>query len=124
MEQHTRAGVHIRIWILRLPVFLQHLRCNLGVLLDELEDRIFRDLGTGRGIVHECFEAGIGFTEDGMAVAGDDATGFEGRPKVVGYVFVGEFGANVFLHLKDPAEDFLSGETGVVSELSGFLKVF
>ena len=47
-----------------------------------------------------------------MAVAGDYLAGFEGGPEVGYNVRVGEGGADVGLHFKDPAEDFLGGEAG------------
>ena len=55
-------------------------------------------MGSGGGEGLEGLEAGVGFAEDGVAVAGDYAAGFEGGPEVGGYVGVGEGGADVGLH--------------------------
>ena len=76
----------------------QHPRRDLAVAFHELEDGIFRDLGAGGGEGHEGFEAGVGFAEDGVAVAGNYLAGFEGGPEVGFYVGVGEGGADVGLH--------------------------
>ena len=40
MEKNTRAGVHIRVWVLGLSMLFKDTRCNLGVLLHELEYRV------------------------------------------------------------------------------------
>ena len=98
MEQYPTTTINIRERILRLPMLGQHTGCDFAVALDQLEDGIFCDLRAGRGEGHEGFEAGVGFAEDGVAVAGDYLAGFEGGPEVGFYVGVGEGGADVGLH--------------------------
>lgn len=98
VEQHAGPTVHVREGILRLPVFRQHPGRDLGVALHELEEWVLGDFGAGRGEGHEGGEAGVGFAEDGVAVAGDHLAGLEGGPEVGFYVGVGGGGADVGLH--------------------------
>ena len=119
VEQHAAGRIHVGKRVLGLAVLLEHAGRDLRVALDELEDRVGGDLGAGGGEVHEGFEAGVRAAQDGVAVAGHDLAGFEGAPEVVFDGGVGEGGADVGLHFEDPAEDFLScesGEVGVVRE--------
>lgn len=95
MKQHPTTTIHIRERILRLPMLRQHPGGDFAVALHELEDGIFCDFGAGGGEGHEGFEAGVGFAEDGVAVAGDYLAGFEGGPEVGFYGGVGEGGADV-----------------------------
>lgn len=72
MKQHPTPTVHIRKGVFRLAMLHEHLRRNLTVPSHELEERVSGDFGPGGGEEHEGFEAGVGFAEDGVAVAGDD----------------------------------------------------
>jgi hypothetical protein len=111
VEQDTRGAVDVGVGVLGLAVLLEDLRGDAAVLLDELEDGVVGDLGTRGGVVHEGFEAGIGLAQDGVAVAGDDAAGVESGPEIVVDVLLGVVGGDGFLHLDDPSENLLSGET-------------
>ena len=111
VEQDTGAAVHVGKGVLGLAVLGQHARRDLGVALDELEDGVGGDFGAGGGELHEGGEAGVRVAEDGVAVAGDHAAGFEGAPEVGFYGGGGDGGADFGLHLEDPAEDFLGGES-------------
>ncbi len=98
MEQHPRRRIDIWIRVLGFAMLLKHLRRDFGIALHELEDGVACNFWSGRGKVHEGFEAGVWFAEDGVAVAGDDLAGFEGAPEVVFNGGVGEGGADVGLH--------------------------
>lgn len=111
VEEHAGAAVDIRVGVLGLAVGLEHVGSDAAVLLDELEDGVLGDLWARGGVVHQSFEARVGLAQDGVAVAGDDAAGVEGRPEVVGHVLVGVRGGDVVLHLEDPAEDLLRGKS-------------
>ena len=113
VEQDTGAGVHVREGVLGLAVLHQDAGGDLAVHLDQLEERGGGDGGTAAGVGHQGVEAGIGLAEHGVAVTGDDTAAVEGRPEVVLDAGGGGGGADVLLHLEDPAEDFLSGEAGV-----------
>lgn len=54
-----------------------------------------------------------------MAVTWYDAARVEGGPEVIVNVLVGVLGGDGVLHLDDPAEDFLRGETGTQGKVSG-----
>lgn len=112
VEEDAGGGVDVGIGVLGLAVLLEDLRSDLTVHLDELEDRVLGDLRAGGGVVHEGFEAGIGLTEDGVAIAGYDTPGVEGGPKVVVNVLLAVALGDGVLHLEDPAEDLLSSESG------------
>jgi hypothetical protein len=86
-------------------------RSNLRVLLNELEDRVGEDIGAGSSKVHQGLEARIGLAEDTVTVAGDDTAGLESVPEVSADVLVRELGSDLVLHLEDPAENLLSGQT-------------
>ena len=116
IKKHPGSGINVRVRVLGLSMLFQHLGRDLGVAFDELEDRVGSDFGAGGGVAHEGLEAGVRVAEDGVAVAGDDATGVEGGPEVVFDGGVGESGADVGLHLEDPAEDFLGCEAVVGGE--------
>ena len=111
MEQHAGDAVHVRERVFRLTVFRQHARGDFAGALHELEDGILGDFGAGGGECHEGLEAGVGFAQDGVAVAGDYLIGFQGGPEVLFDGVVCEGGADVGLHFQDPAEDFLCCET-------------
>lgn len=111
VEENTRAGVDVGVGVLGLAVLLEDLGGDAAVLLDELEDGVLGNLGASGGIVHESLEAGIGLAEDGVAVAGNNTARVEGGPEVVLDVLLAVGRRDVVLHLEDPAEDFLGGET-------------
>ena len=110
MEKHPRARIHIGKRIFGFTMLHEHTRSDFAVAFYELEDGIGGNFGTGGGELHEGFETGVGFAENGVAVAGDYAAGFEGGPEVGFYGGVGEGSADMGLHLENPAEDFLGGE--------------
>lgn len=77
-----------------LSVLSQYARGDFRVLLDELEDRVGHDVGSGAGEVHQSLEARIWLAQDTMSVAGDDLAGLEGGPEVILDVCVGELVAD------------------------------
>ena len=89
----------------------QNTRSNLRVLLDELENGVGEDIRTGSGKVHQGLEAGIGLAQDTVTVARNDAARLESVPEVSANILVRELGANLVLHLEDPAENLLGGQT-------------
>ena len=94
-------------------MLLENLGGDTAVLLDQLEDGVVGDLGTGGGVVHQSLEARIGLAENGVAVAGDDAAGVEGGPEVVVDILFGVVGRNGLLHLDNPSKNLLGGETRI-----------
>src|SRR5699024_10293345 len=110
-----------------LAVLGQNNRGNLRVLLDQLEDRVGKDIRASVGEVHESLEARIRLAQHTVAVARNDTSRLQGAPEVVTDVVVGELGADLILHGQDPAEDLLGGkavqragqtqQTGAVAEV-------
>lgn len=98
MEQYPRRRIDVRIRVLGFAMLLEHLRRDFGIALHEVEDGVVCDFRSGGGEVHEGFEAGVWFAEDGVAVAGNDLAGFEGAPEIIFDGGVGEGGADVGLH--------------------------
>lgn len=81
----------------------QHIRSNFRVLLDQTEDGVLGDVGSGGGKVHQCLEARVRLAQHGVTVARDDAAGLECRPEVILDILVAGVIADVLLHLQDPA---------------------
>ena len=75
MEQNSRAGIYIWIWIFCFAVLLQDLWSDLRVLLDELEDWVLSDFWSRGCVVHQSFESRIRLAENGVAVSWDDSAG-------------------------------------------------
>jgi hypothetical protein len=67
--------------------------------------------------------AGVGLAENGVAVAGNDTTGVEGIPEILGDGLVAEVITNNLLHLGEPVEHLLVGQAvqraGETVEASG-----
>jgi hypothetical protein len=67
--------------------------------------------------------ARVGLAENGVAVAGNNTTGVEGVPEVLGDGLIAEVVANNLLHLSEPVEHLLVGQTvqgtGETVEASG-----
>ena len=118
VKEHARRRIDVGVGVLGLAVLLEHFRSDAAVLLDELEDGVFCNLRTGGGVVHESFEAGIRFAQNGVTVAGDDAAGFEGAPEIVVDVLLCVAGRNRLFHLYDPAEDFLGSKAVLCQQMS------
>lgn len=109
MEQDAGGSIDVGVGVLGLAVLEQNAGCDLGVLLNQSEDRVGHDFGPGAGEVHQGLEAGVGLAEHAVAVAGDDLAGLQGRPEVVCDVAVGGVVADLVAHVEDPAEDLLGG---------------
>lgn len=92
-------------------MLLEDLRSDAAVLLHQLEDWVLSNLGSRGGVVHQGLETGIGLAENGVAIARNDSAGVESGPQVVVDVLVRVGFGDVVLHLEDPSENFLSGES-------------
>lgn len=82
---------------------------DLVDLGDELEHGVVRKVLESELALGDVTR--IGLAENGVTVTGDDTTAIEGGPEVVGDGLVGEIVADDLLHLLEPDEDFLVGET-------------
>mgnify|MGYP007135338112 CR=1 FL=1 len=111
VEEYTGRRVDVRIGVLGLAVLLEDLRGDLGVAQDELEDGVGSDAWAGGGVIHKGLEARVRLAQDGVAVAGHDTAAVEGLPEVAADILVGVVLWDGLLHLEDPAEHLLRGET-------------
>ena len=89
----------------------QYAWCNLRVELDELEDGVFVDMWAGGRKVHEGLEARVRLTQDTVTVTRNDTATLERAPQVILDVLLGWVRRHSVLHLQDPAQHLLGGET-------------
>ena len=133
LEEDTGVGIDVGVGVLGLAVLGQDTGSNLVDLANQLEHgvlghfrcrersplAIYHSLLPGRAQRNKLTEskgalgavAGVGLAEDGVAVAGDDTAGVEGVPEVLLDVLVAEVVTDDLLHLGEPVEDFLVGQT-------------
>mgnify|MGYP005989195041 CR=1 FL=1 len=121
LEQNTRVGIDVGEGVLGLAVLGQNTRGDLVDLADELEHGVLGHLGLSELTLGHV--AGVGLAEDGVAVTGNDTARVEGVPEVLGDVLVAEVVTDDLLHLGEPVEDLLVGQTvertGKTVETSG-----
>jgi hypothetical protein len=111
VEQDSGAAIDVGVRVLGLAVLLENLRSNSAVLFNQLEDRVVGNLRTGSSIVHESLKSGVGLSENGVTIAGDDSARVECGPEVVVHILLGVVRGNSLLHLDDPSKHLLGGET-------------
>lgn len=121
LEEDTGVGVDVGEGVLGLAVLGQDAGGNLVDLADKLEHGVVGHVGLGKGALSHV--ARVSLAEDGVAVAGNDTTGLEGVPEVLGDVGIGQVVANDLLHLGEPVENLLVGKaverTGKTVEAGG-----
>lgn len=123
LKEDTRVGIDVGPGVLGLTVLEEDVRDNGVELGDELEEGIGGEVLEGKLTLAGV--TGIGLTEDGVTVTGDDLTGLEGGPDVLTDLIIGDLiGVTEGLtHLHNPTEDLLVGETmkgtGETIEASG-----
>lgn len=121
LEEDTRVGVDVGEGVLGLAVLGQDAGGNLVDLADKLEHGVVGHIGLGELTLSHV--AGVSLAEDGVAVAGNDTAGLEGVPEVLGDLGIGQIITDDLLHLREPVEDLLVGETvegtGEAVETSG-----
>jgi hypothetical protein len=94
----------------------ENVRDNLVDLSDELEQRVVGEVLEGKLSLSSV--SGVGLSEDGVTVTGDDLSALEGGPDVLGDLVVRGVLADLGSHLLDPSEDLLVGKTaGSVCEV-------
>lgn len=121
LEEDTGVGIDVGVRVLGLAVLGENAGGNLVDLADELEHGVVGQVLLGKLALGNV--AGVSLAEDGVAVAGNDLAGLEGRPKVVLDSLVAEVVANSLLHLLEPDEHLLVGQAveraGKTVETSG-----
>lgn len=85
----------------------QDTRSDLVDLADQVEHWVVRQLAESKLALRHV--TGVGLTEDGVTVSGNDLAGVEGGPQVVLDVLVAKVATNGALHLGEPVEHLLVG---------------
>jgi hypothetical protein len=109
LEEDTGVGVNVGVWVLGLSVLSKDAGGDLVDLADELEHGVIGQVLLGELALGDV--AGVGLAEDSVSVSGNDLAGLEGRPQVVLDGLVAEVVANSLLHLLEPDEDLLVGQS-------------
>ena len=109
LEEDTGVGIDVGEGVLGLAVLGEDTWGNLVDLADELEHWVVWEVLLGELALGHV--AGVGLAKNGVAVTGDDTASVEGGPEVVGDGLVGQVVADSRLHLGEPVEDLLVGET-------------
>ena len=109
LEEDTGVGVDVREGVLGLAVLGQDTRRNLVDLADQVEHGVLGQLAESKLALGDV--TGVGLAQDGVTVAGDDLAGVEGRPQVVLDGLVAQVVADGGLHLGEPVEHLLVGQT-------------
>lgn len=85
----------------------QNARGDLVDLADKLEHGVIGELAKSELALRHV--TGIGLTQNGVTVSGNDLTGVQGGPEVVLDGLVAEVVANGLLHLGEPVQNLLVG---------------
>jgi hypothetical protein len=92
LQQDTRVGVDVGVWVLGLSVLGEDAGGDLVDLADELEHWVVGKMLLRKFTLGDV--AGIGLAEDGVAVTGDDLAGLEGGPEVLLDLLVAKIGTD------------------------------
>jgi hypothetical protein len=109
LEENTGVGVDVGVRVLGLSVLGENAGRNLVDLADKLEHGVIGQMLLGELALGDV--AGVSLAENSVAVTGNDLAGLESGPEVVGDGLVAEVVANGFLHLLEPDEHFLVGQS-------------
>jgi hypothetical protein len=109
LEEDTRVSVDVGVGVLGLAVLGENAGGDLVDLADELEHGVVGQVLLGELALRHV--AGVRLSEDGVAVSGNDLAGLERGPQVLLDGLVAEVVANGLLHLLEPDEDLLVGQS-------------
>lgn len=102
-------GIDVGVGVLGLAVLGEDLGGDLVDLADELEHGVAGHLLLGELALGRV--AGIGLAENSVAVTGNDTARVQSIPEILGDGLIREIVTNDRLHLGEPVEDLLVGET-------------
>ena len=108
-EEHTRVGIDVGPGVLGLASLEEDVRNKVVDLANELEHLVIREVLQGEFTLSGVTR--IGLAEDGVTVTRDDLASLQGAPDVLLDSLVGGVFANLGLHLPQPDENLLVGET-------------
>lgn len=83
---------------------------NLGILLDQLEDRVGQHIWSAGRKVHEGLEAWVRLAQHTVSISRNNTARVQSGPEIVSDVLVCEVVSDLLPHVKDPAKHFLGGE--------------
>lgn len=109
LQEHTRVGINVGVRVLGLAVLGQDTGRDLVDLADQLEHGVIGQLAQGKLALRDV--AGVGLAQDGVTVTRHDAATVQGGPQVVLDGLVAEVVANGLLHLGEPVQHLLVGQT-------------
>lgn len=109
LQQDTRVGIDVGVGVLGLAVLGQHTRGDLVDLADQLEHGILGHLLLRELALRHV--ARVRLAQDSVAVAGHDTARVQGGPQVVSDVLVAQVVTNRLLHLGEPVQHLLVGQT-------------
>jgi hypothetical protein len=108
-QEDTRVSIDVGPGVLGLAGLEQDVGNEVVDLADELEVLVLGEVLESKFTLGGV--TGIGLAEHSVAVTRDDLTTLEGRPDVFLDGLVGGRIADLGLHLPEPDEDLLVGET-------------
>jgi len=103
------VGINVGVGVLGLAVLGEDTGGDLVDLADQLEHGVVGQHAQSKLTLGHV--AGVGLAQDGVAVTGNDTAGVQGGPQVVLDGLVAEVVANGLLHLSEPVQDLLVGQT-------------
>ena len=108
-EEDTRVGIDVGPGVLGLASLEEDVRNKVVDLADELEHLVIRQVLQGEFTLSSV--ARIGLAEDGVTVTGDNLASLQGAPDVLLDSLVSGVFTDLGLHLPQPDENLLIGET-------------
>jgi hypothetical protein len=102
-------SINVGVGVLGLSVLGQDTRGNVVDLADELEHGVIRKLLKSKLALRHV--TGVSLPQDGVTVTRDDTASVQGGPEVVLNGLVAEVIADSLLHLSEPVQDFLVGQS-------------
>ncbi len=102
-------GIDVREWVLGFAVLGKNAWGDLVNLRDKLEHWVLWEVLLGENALSHV--SWIGLAENGVAVTWNNTSSVKGRPEVLLDLLIGEIVANGLLHLNEPLEDLLVGES-------------
>ena len=101
--------VDVRPGVLRLAGLEENAGDDVEHLVDELEHLVVGEVLEGELALRHV--ARVGLAEDGVTVSGHNLAALERRPDVLAHGVISRVLADLRLHLAQPEEDLLVGET-------------
>lgn len=109
LQKDTRVGINVGVGVLGLAVLSQDTGSNLVNLADQLEHGVLGHLFLGKLALSHV--ARVGLAENSVAVTRHDTAGVQGGPQVVSDVLVAQVVTDRLLHLGEPVQHLLVGQT-------------